>query len=124
MNNLLSLKEIKIEDLNPVRYLSLDEGISFQIETDLEDKGNENSCNLTYYEIGESDNGKFAIANSIVAQFLNEPFFDALRTKQQIGYVVISKAFNCIGVLRFVFIVQSSTKSCEFIVDSINQFLI
>jgi len=82
VNNLLSLKEIKIEDLNPVRYLSLDEGISFQIETDLEDKGNENSCNLTYYEIGESDNGKFAITNSIVAQFLNEPFFDALGTKQ------------------------------------------
>ncbi len=75
------MKAIKIEDLNPVRYLSLDEGTSFLIETDLEDKKNGNSCNLTYYEIGESDNCKFAITTSIVAQFLKELFFDALKTK-------------------------------------------
>jgi hypothetical protein len=48
----LKLEPIKIEDLAPIRTIALDEGHSFLIERELEDKSNENSCIITYYEAG------------------------------------------------------------------------
>ena len=57
-------------------------------------------------------------------QFLNEPFFNELRTQQQLGYVVFSRAVNTRDVLGAQFMVQSPTRSCEYIVNSINEFLV
>ena len=57
-------------------------------------------------------------------QFLNEPFFNELRTQQQLGYVVFSRAVNTRDVLGAQFMVQSPKRSCEYIVNSINDFLI
>ena len=48
----MKLKPIKIEDLPPIRTIALDEGHSFLLERELEDKTNENSCIITYYELG------------------------------------------------------------------------
>lgn len=57
-------------------------------------------------------------------QWLNEPFFDDLRTKQQLGYVVFSRGFNSRDVCGCQFLVQSSHKSCEYLVEAINNFLV
>jgi len=48
----------------------------------LEDKTNENSCSLTYYEIEPIQGDlKQPLVNTVMMQYLNEPFFDDLRTK-------------------------------------------
>lgn len=57
-------------------------------------------------------------------QFLNEPFFNQLRTQQQLGYVVFSRPVNNRGVLGVQFMVQSPTRSCEYIVNCINEYLV
>ena len=48
----LNLKESKIEDLTKIRTIMLEEGKSYLMELPLTDKSNENSCNLTYFEVG------------------------------------------------------------------------
>lgn len=79
----LKLEPVKIEDLAPIRTLALDEGHSFLIERELEDKTNENSCIITYYEAGlNNDDQKLYLTNLVVMQFLSEPFFNDLRTQQ------------------------------------------
>jgi insulysin len=91
----------------------------------LEDKQNENSCNVTYYEVGvQGDDLMAKLTNSIVMQYLSEPFFNELRTQQQLGYVVFSRAVNTRDVLGAQFIVQSPKRSCEYIVKAVNDFLV
>jgi secreted Zn-dependent insulinase-like peptidase len=63
--------------------MAIEDGHSFVVERSLEDKQNENSCNITYYEIGiQGSDRKEKLTNSIVMQFLSEPFFNELRTQQ------------------------------------------
>ena len=95
-----------MEDLVDVRAIALEDGHSFLIEQPLEDKRNENSCIVTYYEIGvHGDELRQKLTNSIVMQFLGEPFFNELRTQQQLGYVVFSRAVNTRDVLGAQFMV-------------------
>ena len=78
----LNLKPIKIEDLPEVRALAIEDGHSFILERDLVDKENQNSCIITYYEVGTSENDdlRLGLTNSIMMQYLSEPFFNQLRT--------------------------------------------
>ena len=67
----------------PVRTVAIEDGHSFLIERPLEDTTNENSCIVTYFEVGfqGGDDLKQALTNSIVMQYLSEPFFNELRTQ-------------------------------------------
>lgn len=119
------LSPIRIEDLAGIRATAIEEGHSFHIEQNLEDDSNENSCAVTYYEVGvEGDSLNKKLTNTIMMQFLNEPFFNQLRTQQQLGYVVFSRPVNNRGVLGVQFMVQSPTRSCEYIVNCINEYLV
>lgn len=95
-----NLSSIKIEDLADIRSMAVDAGHSFHVERSLVDTTNENSCAVTYYEVGiQGDSLKQKLTNNVVMQFLNEPFFNQLRTQQQLGYVVFSRAVNTRDVL-------------------------
>lgn len=120
-----SLKGVEVGDLADIRTLSIDSGHYYHIETPLEDKTNENSCAITYYEVGMPDESdiKKRLTNFVVMQFLQEPFFNDLRTQQQLGYVVFSKACAQRDVIGVQFMVQSPTKSCGYITNAINNFL-
>jgi len=48
----LDLKAIRVEDLAPVRTIAIEDGHSFLIEHPLQDTTNENSCIMTYFEVG------------------------------------------------------------------------
>ena len=55
----------------------------YQLEIPLQDKSNENSCNMTIFEVGHIgfDDHKSSVLNELVMQYLDEPFYDDLRTK-------------------------------------------
>jgi len=57
---------------------------------------------------------KIKLARLCVAHYLEEPFFDDLRTKQQLGYVVAARGRNNRGVQSIWFLVQSPTKCGEY----------
>jgi len=67
---------------------------------------------------------KDRLVNYIVMQFIDEPFFDDLRTKQQLGYVVQSYDVKILGITGNRFVVQSPQKSCEYLIGAINKFLL
>ena len=48
----------------------------------------------------------------MVLQYLDEPTFDQLRTKEQLGYVVFSRPRDQRNVLGAWFLVQSPGKDC------------
>lgn len=48
---------------------------------ELDDKTNDNSCVVSYYQLGPCDYRK-DLCLQIIAQSFEEPFFDDLRTKQ------------------------------------------
>ena len=48
----LNLEQIKISDLPDQRVTALEENTAFTIEQSLTDETNENSCILTYFEVG------------------------------------------------------------------------
>lgn len=78
----LNLQPARIEGLADVRAIAIEDGHSFLIEQPLQDASNENSCIVTYYEVGiQGDDLKQKLTNSIVMQFLSEPFFNELRTQ-------------------------------------------
>ena len=121
----LSLKPFPIEEITDVRAIALDAGSSFVYKVPLADEKNENSCTITYYEVGPvQDNLKLKLTNNIMMQYIDEPFFNDLRTKQQLGYVCSSRATSNYDVLGNTFTVQSPKKSCEYLVGAINKFLI
>ena len=69
----LNLNELKVEDLAPVCPIALESGRSVHLEIPLEDDTNENSCAITYYEVGmpdSKDDLKLKLTNKIVMQYL------------------------------------------------------
>ena len=97
----------------------------YQLEIPLQDKSNENSCNMTIFEVGHIgfDDHKSAVLNELVMQYLDEPFYDDLRTKQQLGYVVYSRQRIIRGVAYNVFCVQSPQHSPEYLAHCTSAFL-
>jgi insulysin len=82
------------------------------------DSNNENSCLVSYYEYGRdegTDGGKMNLLNKLVMQYLQEPTFDQLRTKEQLGYVVFSRPRNTRDIQSAWFLIQSPGKNCEHI---------
>ena len=65
-------------------------------------------CVELYYQIGPI-NHAHAVQLDLLEQILYEPFFDNLRTKQQLGYSVSCSARCTFGVLGFIFSVVSSS---------------
>ena len=57
-------------------------------------------------------------------QFLQEPFFNDLRTNQQLGYVVMCRPTVNRDVVGAKFLVQSPTRSCQYQAHSVNNFLL
>jgi secreted Zn-dependent insulinase-like peptidase len=66
-----------------------------------------NSAFVTDYVLPD-DSPETRAAAIIAANFLGEPFYTELRTKQQLGYVVGSNASASIRQRYFTFVVQSS----------------
>lgn len=54
---------------------------------------------------------------------MQEPFFNDLRTQQQLGYVVFSRPITTRDVIGAQFLVQSPTRSCGYITQAVNNFL-
>lgn len=104
--DLLDLEHYNIEDKVDVRVVAIPPGTCCLLETPLEDEENENSCILTYYEVGRLG-GDIAqlMTNEMVMQHLQEALLDELKTKQQLGDVVESYVVENRGVIGDQFLV-------------------
>lgn len=90
------------------------------------DASNENSCLLSFYQYGRQTNedaDKLNLLNQVALQYLNEPTFDQLRTKEQLGYVVFSRPRSTRDIISCWFLIQSPTKDCLHIRKRLDIFL-
>lgn len=88
----------------------------------LTDTNNTNSAMACLYQVGP-ENIRNECLMGLVENYLEEPFFDTLRTKEQVGYVVSSYSHKMRGILHFVFLVQSSTHSPDDVFNKVSEFL-
>ena len=122
--NKLGFQPLAREEILDIRAVALKPNNCYQIEIPLRDEKNENCCALSYFEIGPMrDDMKLKLTNKILMQIIDEPFFNDLRTQQQLGYVVFSRDFQTRDILGNQLLVQSAKKSCEYLLSCINKFL-
>ena len=81
-----------------------------------------NSASEVYVQIGPENHRDYA-ALSLLEQIIYEPFFDTLRTKEQLGYSVSCGLRNTYGILGFCFSVVSSKCGPLHIETRVDAFL-
>src|SRR5690606_3173832 len=78
--------EVKSSSFAPLRVIKLEKKSSYvYVPTPIE---NPNCAVEIYFQIGKMDNPMDRVLTELVSHIFNEPFFDILRTKEQLGYIV------------------------------------
>ena len=112
--------------LTPLRYHQIpsnpngDSAIAYTRQ--LDDPDNTNSAVVAIWQYDEFDiekNAPFLILDNI----LKEPIFDVLRTKEQLGYVVLKQKWTRRGIMGMEIIIQSAKASPIYLGHRITTFL-
>ncbi|RUS32698.1 Metalloenzyme, LuxS/M16 peptidase-like protein [Jimgerdemannia flammicorona] len=104
------------------RSLLLPEGGRFIHQRDVMDKNNVNSAIEYYCQVGDVTQVPLRARLSLLAQIAQEPCFDQLRTKEQLGYLVFSGVRKQTGSMGLRFIIQSE-KDTVYLENRIEEFL-
>ncbi|KAI7847937.1 Metalloenzyme, LuxS/M16 peptidase-like protein [Circinella umbellata] len=89
------------------RSLNLPLGESFVYQLPVRDPDNVNSAIEYYYQICDVIDIPLRARLSLVAQMAQEPCFNQLRTREQLGYLVFSGIRRHIGIMGLRIIIQS-----------------
>lgn len=87
-----------------LREIALEPGSSYRFETAIDIQ--KPKVIHTYFQVS-FDNLEETARLQLISQLIHESFFDILRTKEQLGYVVFSKIQSSCGVSGVAFIIQS-----------------
>ena len=82
---------------------------------------NENSSIEIVYQIGQNYDNLNALL-CVFCQIVESPFYDKLRTKEQLGYLVFSRSRYDHNIISFSIIIQSSDKDPIFIQMKCEEF--
>lgn len=105
------------------RSLLLPAGSDYRYERTLANKENINHCIEYILYIGKNSDRALRAKLLLLGQMTDEPCFDQLRTKEQLGYVVGSGAVVLDTVGAFRILIQSE-KQCGFLEKRIDNFLV
>ena len=74
---IFNAKPVDKEELVDIRCIALQKGINYLMEIPLEDKTNENSCLITYFEVGlEGMDLRTKMLNEVIMTYMDEPTFN------------------------------------------------
>lgn len=106
-----------------IRSLILPRGSNFVYKKELKDPQTINHCIETWFYVGDEGDRQLRAKTLLTAQMIQEPAFDQLRTKEQLGYVVFSgtRSFSTTSGLRFLI---QSTQKPKYIDRRIEAFLV
>ena len=121
----------KIEDILRPESLTNEQKLSLQsslvpkgdyiYKTKVENPSQLNSAIEYYNEVGDITDLELRTKLSLFAQIVNEPAFDQLRTKEQLGYMVFSGIRKSVGSMGFRILIQSE-RPPKFLEDRIEEF--
>ena len=105
------------------RSIELPRGSDYRYERVLKNPDNVNHCVEYVVFVGSNLDRPLRAKLLLLGQMADEPCFDTLRTKEQLGYVVGSSAliFNSLAAWR---VLIQSEKDCAFLEKRIDAFLI
>nr|OQO25547.1 hypothetical protein B0A51_06866 [Rachicladosporium sp. CCFEE 5018] len=106
----------------PKRAVVLPKGADYRWSRTLANPENINHCIDYILHVGLTSDREQRAKLLLLSQILDEPVFDTLRTKQQLGYVVGSHAVTYNTVQGFRVIIQSE-RDCEYLESRIEAFL-
>lgn len=104
------------------RVLNPQPGSNFAYARELVNKDNVNHCINYQLSIGANPSASDRAKLLLLAQMTNEPAFDQLRTKEQLGYIVGSGPMFINAVAGFRVLIQSE-KDCEYLESRIDAWL-
>jgi insulysin len=107
---ILNAKPVSPSQITQQRVVKLTHGKEFVSQTKGLNKNDENSAIFNWFQVAPMNNLKKSVLLDLVAEMLSEPFFDTLRTKEQLGYIAWSGTRTSQGIAGFRTIVQSTVK--------------
>lgn len=110
------------QDTLAPRSLLLAPGTRVSWRIPVANPGNVNSALEYYCQVGDPNDVQLRAKLALFAQIANEPCFDQLRTKEQLGYLVYSGVRMSIGQAGFHVIVQSERDS-DYLESRVDAFL-
>jgi insulysin len=105
------------------RTLVLPPGGNFIYERQLKDPANVNHCIEYSLYLGDGTDRNLRAQILLIAQMTEEPAFNQLRTKEQLGYVVFSGAVFADNWGGYRILIQSE-KDCKYLEGRIEHFLL
>ena len=122
----MHLKSVSRDELDDFRVIKLSGADSHRIDIDVVDETNDNSALVSSFQAGMVDahDIKASMLLSITHQYLEEATFNQLRTIEQLGYVVFTKVLTVRDVHGLNFLVQSPTKGCSYLRNSLDKHLL
>ncbi|KAF2113788.1 Metalloenzyme, LuxS/M16 peptidase-like protein [Lophiotrema nucula] len=123
----LKVKSLPTAQLFSRRGLILPPGSNYVFERQLKDPANVNHCIEYGLNLGTGFNGTdpdrvLRAKALLLSQMTDEPAFDQLRTKEQLGYVVFSGATISSGWTGYRVLIQSE-RDCQYLDGRIEHFL-
>ena len=86
-------------------------------------KNDNNEAIGLYYQIFNQEyNFEKAAKLFMMETLIREPFFDQLRTKEQLGYLVNSSAYSFLDSYGIIFLIQSPVKDSKYLAERIKLF--
>ena len=85
-------------------------------------ENDENSASVFYFQVPSRDISKYMLV-VLMAEIIEQPFYDDLRTRQQLGYIVGSGVKSREGVNSLYLIAQSSVVDDDELSRRIETFL-
>lgn len=114
-----SLRRDEEVSVTPVAIIQLDGDVASYDFDAIE----HNDTAVALYVQGHRDGLSDRASMAVLRQIMQSPFYNSLRTEQQLGYIVFMGSLNLRQVPGSVFIVQSPSASVDDIRHAINNFI-
>ncbi|KAH8549377.1 Metalloenzyme, LuxS/M16 peptidase-like protein [Umbelopsis sp. PMI_123] len=123
VQDILKPKTLLASQLTSHRSVILPAGSKFVYQRKVSDPENVNSALEYYAQVGNVTEIPRRARLSLLAQIAQEPCFDQLRTKEQLGYLVFSGLRKQTGNMGLRFIIQSE-QNTVYLENRVEEFLI
>ncbi|EER08001.1 conserved hypothetical protein [Perkinsus marinus ATCC 50983] len=116
-----SIQHLKANEFPRLQCLEIPLGHTVYLE-ETQDSTEQNSVLETYFQCS-SNNIRERVLLDLLESVMEEPLFDTLRTKQQLGYSVFCGVRLTGGVLGYVVVVQSAVAGPATLWERVDEFL-
>jgi secreted Zn-dependent insulinase-like peptidase len=107
-------KILKTTAVPEIRVVNIPENTHTIHEFPLALESEQNSCILSYFQIGLGSTNRDIVLQKILVNYLEDKVFDQLRTTETLGYIVWTMSYSQRKVLSVVICLQSNSKNASY----------